>query len=195
LGVSYGAFVSELRFDNNATASILQHATHASVELDVSDRWTVQLAAGALLGGRLWGEVGEYHFTPGASGTVGASYRVVGGERATPFFLLSASLSASVAGTQADSDGARAAWGAADFRVGALVGKTFFNALSPYLTVRAFGGPIFWQLPEGTRVGSDQHHFQVGLGAVFAPHPRLQLFVELIPLGERRVSGGLSYSL
>ena len=80
---------------------------------------------------------------------------------------------------------------AIDIRAGLTVGKTFFEFLSPYVAARLFGGPIFW-ITEGRVVtGTDAYHYQLAAGVVVTLARRVDIFVEGVPLGERRISTGL----
>ena len=82
-----------------------------------------------------------------------------------------------------------------DIRVGLTVGKTFWNVLSPYAAVRAFGGPVIWKLAGETRTGTDLHHFQIAAGMVSSLPRGVDLFAEIAPLGERAVTlgGGVGF--
>ncbi|MEZ4294200.1 MAG: hypothetical protein R3B70_04420 [Polyangiaceae bacterium] len=81
---------------------------------------------------------------------------------------------------------------AVDFRVTGIAGKTFFDILSPYLVLRAFGGPVFWEHEGESETGGDKYHFQIGAGMVLALPRRFDAFVEVVPVGERAAALGLS---
>jgi hypothetical protein len=102
----------------------------------------------------------------------------------TPFVQLSGSIAFSA------MKAALGAYEALDARVGVAAGYTFFDRLTPYLTARAFGGPVFY----GGSVGTDLFHYQVGLGFVVGLPWGLDLSAELIPLGEQRVTAGVGLS-
>lgn len=82
-----------------------------------------------------------------------------------------------------------------DIRLGLTVGKTFWNVLSPYAAVRAFGGPVIWNIDGQTRTGTDLRHFQIALGMVSSLPRGFDLFAEAAPGGERTVTigGGVSF--
>ncbi|MBK6513441.1 MAG: hypothetical protein IPM79_05575 [Polyangiaceae bacterium] len=112
--------------------------------------------------------------------------------------MLSASLGA--AGTPTRLGAERGDYVGLDFRFGATVGKTFFGWLSPYATLRAFGGPIFFFVDDESdaggarlRLGTDKFHFQGGLGAVFILPENLDLFVEGQPGAEQGGFAGLGW--
>jgi hypothetical protein len=76
--------------------------------------------------------------------------------------------------------------------VGAAVGATFFDALTPYAVVRAFGGPIFWHYQGSAHIGTDAYHVQLGAGLFWRIARKVDVFVEGVPLGERALLGGAS---
>lgn len=105
--------------------------------------------------------------------------------------LLSGSLSAS--GTATHEDGGGAHHGdlfAIDVKGGVSVGKTFARVVSPYLALRVFGGPVFWDVERTP--GTDAYHVQPAAGVVVALGRRLALFGEVAPVAERGVSAGAS---
>ena len=59
---------------------------------------------------------------------------------------------------------------------------------------RFFGGPVFLEQSGVTTWGSDVYHVQLGAGSVVTLPAGFDLSVELIPLGEQRVSAGVGYS-
>jgi hypothetical protein len=156
-------------------------------------RITLQLAAGGTLGGQLTTPAGKYDFSDGPTAAAGAAWRVVDGTR--PFVILTATLSFSAASTHPTPSGNAGAadnvsYEAFDLRVGALVGTTIFEVLSPYVVGRGFGGPVLWQYQGADVTGTDAHHFQIGAGANLLIARRVSLFAEGIPLGERSVAAG-----
>lgn len=76
----------------------------------------------------------------------------------------------------------------------AVVGKTFFDTMSPYVVARAFGGPIFWRIEGKDITGTDRYHFQAGAGLSVSTPQGLDVFAEVIPVGEKSVSCGLGFS-
>ena len=102
----------------------------------------------------------------------------------SPFLQLSGSVALSAMQGPADH------YVAIDFRAGLAAGWTFFERLTPYAVVRAFGGPVFY----GPALGTDAYHVQLGAGLVLGLPLGLDLSVEVIPLGEQRVTAGLGVS-
>jgi len=83
---------------------------------------------------------------------------------------------------------------AVDFRLSLMGGKTFEGVLSPYLVVRAFGGPVLWKYRGDYQLGGDKYHFQVGGGLVVALPAHFDVYAEGVPLGERSAVVGMGYS-
>lgn len=144
---------------------------------------TWQVAAGALLAGRLTPSDGPH--TTGAGGLVsgGLSWSLLENKGFVPFVMLSFSASASLMPTYAGL------YSGIDVRAAVAAGYTFFERLTPYLTARAFGGPVFWR----KQVGTDLYHVQLGAGVVLGLPAGFDLSVEVIPLGEQRVFGGVGF--
>ncbi len=112
-----------------------------------------------------------------------------------PFLMLGGSLAVASATTRKQQIGAPdVPYWAGDVRFSAVVGKTFFNALSPYATARVFGGPVFWQLDGRDITGTDRYHFQLGAGLSVSLPIGLDVFAEAVPLGERAFSTGAGFS-
>ncbi|AKT42738.1 hypothetical protein [Chondromyces crocatus] len=151
----------------------------------------MQFGGGVSHGGRLLVEGVHHDFTPGWLATAGGSYRVVRGEGLRPFVLLTATLGASGARTQALGVTTTERYLAFDVRVGAVVGWTLYDTLSPYLAARAFGGPIFWRFQDRDRMGTDRYHYQLALGTSVLLPGGFNVSAEGIPLGERGLSVGV----
>ena len=190
---NFGYFVSDLDFGDGASWHIQEAATTATLEYRMNPRWTLQTGAGAVVGGSLTTTDRTYTITPGWEYSVAVSFRVLDGQGYFPFILVSTSVSASGTATL-DANGNRTPLVSIDTGVVLTAGKTFFRVLSPYLMGRVFGGPIFWH-QNGTDVtGTDRYHYQLGAGVVLSLFRRLDLYVEGVPLGERRISGGAGFS-
>lgn len=187
---------SHLLFDGEDDATFDRWSLVAASDL-YAGRFTVTLAAGALLAGTLEAPEGTHQIAPGWLGALGLSWRVLEDEGALPYVVLSASLGA--AGTPTRLADRRGDYVGLDFRFGATAGKTFFGWLSPYVTLRAFGGPIFFFVDDDAsddtrvRLGTDKYHFQAGLGAVFILPENLDLFVEGQPGAEQGAFAGLGW--
>ncbi len=156
----------------------------ASLGWHPSLRWGLAFAAGAVLGGTLTTEDGAAHdVTPGIAASVSGSLLALTETSLRPFLLFGLSVAASQARTDGQAD-----LSAVDVRASGLVGKTFFDAFTPYGVARGFTGPVRWDRLEGS--GADAHHFAIGLGATLRLPSGLDVVVEGIPLGERSVTFG-----
>ena len=80
-----------------------------------------------------------------------------------------------------------------DLRFGVAVGKSFGPA-RPYAVARVFGGGFRWEGTAPATTGGDSHLYQIGAGAALELPRRLDLVVELMPLGERSLTGGVGFS-
>ncbi|NUP11440.1 MAG: hypothetical protein HOW73_35795 [Polyangiaceae bacterium] len=160
-------------------------------------KFTVTLAAGSLFRGSLEAPEGTHVVEPGWIGAAGLSWRVLEDEGALPYVVLSASIGAASAATKLRDE--RGDYVGLDFRFSATAGKTFFGWLSPYVSLRGFGGPIFWFVDDEAsddrkiRFGTDKYHFQGAVGAAFILPENLDLFVEGQPGAEQGALGGLGW--
>jgi hypothetical protein len=178
-------FSDSLRLDQTRTVAV------ALLDYSPKPAATVEFGAGAFLDGTFERAGVEYGFSPGLLLVTGASYQLVTNDGPRPFVLLGGQLSYLMSHTQAEgAAGEESGYHAFDLRVGPVVGWTFWNALTPYVLVRVFGGPVFWRYQGEAVVGGDVHHYQLGAGLSLVLAKRLDLFVEGVPLGERTVAGG-----
>ena len=138
---------------------------------------------------------GQERFTldPGWIASVAGTWKVYGKTRSDPFVIVGGAVAASGGATR-DGAGAKQDMLAFDLRISALAGKTFFDVLSPYVALRAFGGPVLWKHRGEDQLGGDKYHFQVGAGLLVALPGRFDAFAEVVPLGERAATLGLGYS-
>jgi hypothetical protein len=193
--VVIGHAASTLVFEGKTRVGIDRRAILATIERRLSSKWTLQVAAGGIVAGTLKVDQDRYFFGPGLSAGVTASYRVLDGRGRMPFLLFAGTLAFAGATTQSEKGKSPAvSYFAGDLRLGAVVGKTFFQALSPYAVGRVFGGPISWQLKGQNITGTDAYHFQLGAGLAVAMPFGLDAFVEGVPFGEKALSTGLGLS-
>src|SRR6185436_2923753 len=154
-------------------------------------RWSIEVAAGASIGGSLTADDARYRVGEGFLASASASFAILDGQGSAPFLLASLSFAGSGAPTSLEG-AAEGTSGASlyafDARVGLMVGKTFWNALSPYLAARAFGGPVLWTIDGEDATGTDRYHVQAAVGVLATALRRLDVFVEIAPLGERAVA-------
>jgi hypothetical protein len=166
----------------------------ASLAYQPTRRWTLQLAAGSTVGGHLVTPAGQYDFSAGPTAAIGASWRAVPGTK--PFVILTSNLSFSAAKTEPTgaATGASVGYDAFDLRLGALVGTTIAQVLSPYAVGRVFGGPVYWQYQGASVTGTDAHHYQLGAGLTVVAAGRVNVFAEGVPIGERSFAAGTAFA-
>jgi hypothetical protein len=194
--VSFGWARSHLFFFDGQDATLDKFAAVASSDLFFG-KFTVTLGAGSMFEGTLQAPGGTRRIGPGWVGAAGLSWRVLDEEESIPYLVFSATAGAAATSTRIvrpevgmDAD-ERGNYIGVDFRFGATLGKTFFGWLSPYVALRAFGGPIFWTVAGETRFGMDKYHVQGGLGSVFILPGGFDIFVEGNPGGEQGAFGGV----
>lgn len=196
LGAGYTEGWTTLTFSGERVADVRRRAVTAQLEFRATDRLSIQLAGGALLGGTLSMRSYEpdvFELYPGGVVGVTASFRLVDGLQGRPFVLLTAGIAMLRSGTHVQ-EGSRTpdrSFTAYDLRASAVVGRTFGGVFTPYLALRAFGGPIYWNYRGFDRTGTDLYHYQLGFGATVAIGSRVDAFAELSPVGEGAFSAGL----
>ena len=207
LSASYAFTSTTLLFGDGRRADLTRHAVFGSVQLPLSStsKWTAQLGAGGIAGGELVHGAARDTIGPGFAAFGGLAWRAYDGTEALPFVQLTATLSATHAVTRTDDRGTRTdgstspgaqpetpRFTAFDLRVGAIAGKTFANVFTPYVTARAFGGPIAWHFDGASVTGTDLYKYQLGGGLSLALFDRrLDVFAEGIALGERGLAAGI----
>jgi hypothetical protein len=193
-GVNYGYFWSELRFDGLYDFDIQRRGVTGTLELRLSPRTSLQLAGGAVFGGALEGYGQRYTLGPGWLAAAAFSWTVLDGKNDSPFVIFSASLGVSGAGTELQRprlpDPPSVALVAVDGRFGLTVGKAFWQRVAPYVSVRAFGGPVFWEIAGEDYTGTDLNHYQVAAGITAFLPSGFDVYAELAPAGERAVAVG-----
>jgi hypothetical protein len=192
VGVS-GLYTSTaLQLSDSLRAAQIRYATLATLAYLPSPRLILQAGAGATLGGSLTLPDGQHDFSPGPTADIGADWRVFDNRRT--FVLLTSALSFSAARTHLGDQGS-VGYQAFDLRLGGQLGVDIAHIFQPYVVVRAFGGPVYWDYMGKAVTGTDAHHYQVGAGAGLRLSKIVNLFVEGIPLGERAVSLGASVAI
>jgi hypothetical protein len=174
-----------------------RHAVTASVDYRVSPTTTIGGGIGAGLGGLMTVGLRRFQVLPGWELTLSYSRRLLDGRGKAPFLILGIAGGGSGASTREEayagnvpvSSGTQGLY-AFDIRAGLTVGKTFWDTLSPYAVVRAFGGPVFWSYDGKSLLGTDEYHVQVGGGLVTSLARGFDVFVEGVPLGERAITLG-----
>jgi hypothetical protein len=176
-------------------------AATAGFDYRLTPTTTLGAGAGVGIGGEMTLGTQRFHVLPGWEVSASYSRRLLDGRGRLPFLVLSAALAASGASTREEvSTGPGVTTGtppttsslyAIDLRAGLTVGKTFFDALSPYAVLRAFGGPVLWSYAGQHVTASDRYHVQLGAGLLTTLPRGFDVFVEGVPLGERALTLGL----
>lgn len=196
LGASVGAFATDLRFEDDTEPDITETSLVVSGGYRWGAGWSARLAAGAVLAGTL-----EHD---GRTHEVGTGWLVAASlSRSFPFaerWFVAGSITAGFSSTSTEEDlaagmGERVDLTAMDVRLGAIVGVTLWDRLSPYALARAFGGPVMWTLDGAEITGSDQHHYQLGLGLSASLPWNLSAMLDASVLGERALSIGITAEL
>jgi hypothetical protein len=197
-GLSYGVMGSRLVATDLDDITIQRRAVQAGLDYKLSRETSIGGGAGAGLGGLITVGKERYTIDPGWLVTASWSRRLLDGRGRAPFLMVAIAFGASGAGTKEQVQGSAtprtATLYALDVRAALTVGKTFWRALSPYATVRAFGGPVFWNHANKSVLAGDQYHVQLGLGMVSSLPRGFDLFAEVVPLGERAATFGAGKS-
>jgi hypothetical protein len=130
-------------------------------------------------------------------GAVGAAftYLPVYEKERRPFVALTGNGSVALVRAVADDDETRS-WLAVDVRVGAMVGKSFFEGqLMLHAAVRGFGGPVSWRRGGEDVTGGDRYHVTAGAGVSLHASQRLSVSIEAMPLGEQSYAAGVTWNL
>jgi hypothetical protein len=195
VGASYSYTSTGIRFDS-VRPDEMRHGAVVTLENSPFRDLSIQIGAGAILGGSLTVPGAKFQIDPGALLVVGGSYRFIDAKGARPFILTTLGMTMSASQTtQEGASSTQALYDAFDMRLGGVVGWNIARLISPYAVVRAFGGPVYWTYQNQSTTGTDVHHFQIGAGAGIALGKHFDLFVEGVPLGEIGVSAGLGASL
>lgn len=192
--MNYGYFWSDLRFDGTYDLDIQRRGVTGTLELRLSPRTTLQLAGGGVFGGALEGLGQRWTLGPGWLAAGAFSWTALDGQGDAPFVIFSASLGVSGARTELQRPRVAApptaTLLAVDGRFGLTVGKAFWQRVAPYASVRAFGGPVYWEIAGEDVLGTDRNHYQVAGGVTVILPQGLDVYAELAPFGERAVAVG-----
>ena len=192
--VSAWTLSSTLLFSKNTPDhSVEQRSVALGIEKILSKRLVWQWNIGAIADGSLRAAGRTFQIQPGLVTSTVAVYRFVDAKGAIPFVLGSAAFSALITTTKEDNIANPhtdnfTAW---DLRLGITAGTTFFKVLSPYITGRVFGGPVYWTYNQQRTTGTDRYHYQVAAGLSAFILKRIELYAEGAPLGEKRLSAGI----
>ena len=192
VGLSYGWSDTRLLFPGHGRFAVQQWAWVASFLATLKDGTVVGGSIGALAGGRIARPGEAWTVEPGVMWSLTAGRRWFGQRPAVPYLLLVGTLSGSSTRTRAQATGVTTPLHAFDARADLSVGWTLGEAFSPYLAVRAFGGPVLWRIADTRSVGTDLYHVSLAAGFNLALADRVGLYFDGAFLGLRSLGGGVS---
>ena len=177
---SIGFFETDLRFaedDGSSHADLRQVLAAIGLSRDLGDL-TLGVRVGAVLDGEVVNRGQRYDLGPGVIVALALDWRAF----SAPTDPLTVTFGVQLGVSHA------ALWTTTDLRASVTASRTLWDRLTPYFSVRVFGGPIFWR---GT-TGSDTSHVQLAAGLGLELAPGWSLHVEGAALAERGLFGGLS---
>lgn len=193
VSLSGGGLRTDLVFDGAR-----QHLEEASIAAAFTYRPSTvsfQVSLGALLGGSLDGELGNYRLQPGVVSSVSVGLTMLDGTGPRPYLAFTAALGVATAQTHSTSDPAdRPRFTALDLRAAVVLGKQLFGFWLPYVGAATFGGPVWFSAAGQPHTGSDRYHYRLSAGSSFRLPAHLEAFVEVGFLGEQNLLGGLGWS-
>jgi hypothetical protein len=189
------AFTSTtILFGEGRRAELTRHAFFVGTEVPLRPGLGLRFGAGGIAAGELVLKAGRAAtLGPGVTGFVGISKTVLEEAGARPFVQVGATLSVSRAATRETGGRDAPSFTALDVRAAATAGTTLLDGwVVPYVSARAFGGPIFYRYAGQDVTGTDLYKYQLAGGLSLARASRmLDVFIEGVPLGERGVSAGV----
>jgi hypothetical protein len=193
VAAAYGWLASSLEFGDGPRVDFSERSLLASASRQFPGGFTVQVGAGAVLGGSFDAPGAPAEVLPGPIFQAQASWLALDGRGAAPFLALTAGLSGSWTRTRGASG--EAALSALDLSLSASAGKAIAGVVAPYLGIKVFGGPVSWTWAGRPVTGTDAHHYQVAIGVAAALPWGLDLLAEGSPLGERSatISAGWAF--
>lgn len=158
---------------------------------------------GASVGPHMGGEIDglrgvdkSWRIRPGVVWSLFFARRWFGTKAEIPYLLLVGTFSGSHTSTEQLLDttviAERAGLHAIDTKADLSLGWTLGEAWSPYLAVRAFGGPVFWKQQGEAMTGTDLYHVSVAAGFNLTVANRVSVFFDGAFAGLRGLSGGFS---
>jgi hypothetical protein len=157
-------------------------------DLGASSEFSLGLRLGVILGGRLDAGGSRHDFDPGFVAALAFDWRALSAPDDPLTLTLGLQLGVSLASLVGTDDDVARSWVATDARLSVTVSRTLWQVLTPYLSVRGFGGAVFWN----DTTGGDKTHVQIALGLAIELTEGLSLSVEGALLAERGVFGGLA---
>ncbi len=200
VGAHYGLTSTKLVFTGSSLTkktrlTQMRQLAAASLQWRTTARFSLRFVAGGLFKSSLKFAEGDSDLQKfeetlsGAALGVGANYLLLKPQGLRPFILLDVALSGVLA-----QDREQQKYLGSDLRLGTSVGWNIKNLIMPYAIARVFGGPISYKLAGSTVRGTDQYHYQLGVGVALSLAQRFDLYAEGIPLGEKGLTTGLGLS-
>ncbi len=187
VAAAYGWLASSLDFGAAVPRiDFSQRSLLASASRQLGGGFTVQVGAGAVLGGSFDAPGAPAQVLPGPLVQAQASWLALDGRGAAPFLAVTAGLSGSWTRTRGGAG--EASLSALDLSLSASAGKAIAGVVAPYLGVKVFGGPVSWTWAGQPVTGTDVHHHQVAIGLAAALPWGLDVLAEGSPLGERSLT-------
>lgn len=195
IGAGYSFSDTRLIFFDGSRYRIRQSAYSLSFVVVLKKGLVLGAAIGPNMGGQIDGlrkTVDDWTIQPGVIGSLTVARRYFGKKPEIPFLLVVGSLSGSSTSTRRESDGARAGLHALDVKADVSFGWTIGEAFSPYVAVRAFGGPIFWKPDDRYITGGDLYHVSLATGFNLSIVDRASVYFDGAFVGMRGLSGGVA---
>lgn len=196
MGFSYGFSDTKLIFPSDRSRHRFQQSAYTlSFVATLKNGTVLGGAVGAHMGGRADGlrrSTEHWEIRPGVVWALTVARRWFGTKPAMPYLLVIGTLSGSSTSTRRLSDGEIGGLHAFDVKGDVSVGWTLGEAFSPYLAVRAFGGPVLWKQDDELALGGDLYHVSVACGFNLSIANRVSAYFDGAFLGARGLSGGFA---
>lgn len=197
LGLGWGFSDTRLVFVDAGRYRTRQSAYALSFGAALRNGLVVGGAIGANMGGTMDGLYGApsgvWTIRPGVIWALTMGRRFFGTKPEIPYLLVVGTLSGGSTSTVHDLTQRRGGLHAFDVKADVSFGWTVGNAWSPYVAVRAFGGPVLWRgVDDRLRFGSDLYHVSLALGFNLDIVGRVGAFFDAAVLGLRGLGAGVS---
>ena len=152
-------------------------------------------AVGVHMGGTADGlrkSTDHWDIRPGVVWAFTVGKRFFGSKPQIPYLLVIGTFSGSAASTRRESNGEVSGLFAFDNKADVSMGWTLGEAFSPYVAVRAFGGPVLWQHGGKQDVAGDLYHVSLACGFNLNIDNRVAAYFDGAFLGARGLSGGVA---
>ena len=195
LGIGFNTLNSTIRFDDEAESEfdIKMNTVSVSGGIPLGERGTMNLVVGVILNGELKSETDPYYdIKPGGFASIVFEYSALTGKKFKPYIDCSLVLGGSMAETENTDDKSKIDYMSSDARLGVRSSWNINNRVFPFAAIRAFGGPVMWEIKGEDVIGSDIYHYQVAIGSAMQLGPTIAYF-EWAGLGEQSLKTGLSF--